>query len=39
MYELKQFIASNVKMEFIYNDEIKNVNTDKKILTFQIVKY
>ena len=39
MYELKQFIASNVKMEFVYNDEIKNVNTDKKILTFQIVKY
>jgi len=39
MYELKQFIASNVKMEFVYNDEIKNVNTDKTILTFQIVKY
>lgn len=39
MYELKQFIASNVKMEFVYHDEIKNVSKDKKILTFEIVKY
>ncbi len=26
-------------MEFVYHDEIKNVNTDKTILTFHIVKY
>ena len=39
MYELKQFIASNVKMEFVYHDEIKNVSKDKTILTFEIVKY
>jgi ABC-type transport system involved in cytochrome bd biosynthesis fused ATPase/permease subunit len=36
MYELKQFIASNVRMEFIYNDGIKDINTDKTALTFQI---
>jgi len=39
MTELKQFIASNVRMEFIYNDVIKDVNTDKTVLTFQIQQY
>lgn len=39
MHELKQFISSNVRMEFIYNDGIKNVNTDNTTLTFQIRQY
>jgi ABC-type transport system involved in cytochrome bd biosynthesis fused ATPase/permease subunit len=36
MYELKQFIISNVRMEFVYNDGIKDANTGKTALTFQI---
>ena len=39
MYELKQFITSNLKMEFVYNDGIKDANTDKTVLTFQIRHY
>ena len=39
MSELKQFIASNVRMEFIYNDGIKDEKTDKTTLTFQIRHY
>jgi len=39
MTELKQFISSNVRMEFIYNDGIKDVNTDNTVLTFQIRQY
>jgi Fe-S cluster assembly ATPase SufC len=39
MSELKQFIASNVRMEFIYNDGIKDEKTDKTTLTFQIRQY
>jgi len=36
MYELKQFISPNVRMEFVYKDGIKDSNTDKTELTFQI---
>jgi ABC-type multidrug transport system fused ATPase/permease subunit len=36
MHELKQFITSNVRMEFVYNDGIKDTNTGKTKLTFQI---
>ena len=36
MYELKQFISPNVRMEFVYNDGIKDANTGKTALTFQI---
>lgn len=39
MYELKQFITSNVRMEFVYNDGIKDTNTGKTALTFQIQQY
>ena len=39
MYELKQFITSNVRMEFVYNDGIKDAKTDKTELTFQIRQY
>jgi ABC-type multidrug transport system fused ATPase/permease subunit len=39
MYELKQFITSNVRMEFVYNDGIKDANTGKTTLTFQIRQY
>lgn len=39
MLELKQFISSNIRMEFVYNDGIKDANTDKMRLTFQIRQY
>lgn len=39
MHELKQFITSNVRMEFVYNDGIRDTNTCKTKLTFQIRQY
>lgn len=39
MYELKQFISPNVRMEFVYSDGIKDANTGKTVLTFQIRQY